>query len=398
MDSMEIIERLTSAGPRWPGLEGDRAATRLIADELEQMGREVEAEQIKVRPAYHLTLAFLAAVAIAGTVLSATSSPPLGVLLLLLSSAAMYGDLTSRFLLVRWLTSTRTTHNVTSPGAKPNAKNRVILMAHHDAGYGGLIYARPRRDRRRRPSPLARLAGPLDILFWTTIAALVAAVVRLVTGTDASVMTVVQFALIVVLAAYVALLIDSALAGVVPGASSNASGVAALIEVAQRLERLPPFHIDVWIVFPGAKEGFGLGIRQWLKAHAEDIDPRYTYFVNVDTVGNGELHHVTGEGFGLMFRHDRRLVRLCESIGSKPYVWRLGTDGVIPLMRGFPTITLCSLRNGRIPNFHAKSDTPGHVEPEAVERAVDFVEQLVRRIDAALAPESAGRISASAHS
>lgn len=395
---METIERLVSFGPRWPGLDGDKPSAGHIAQELEEMGREANVEPIKVRPAYHITLALLAAIAIAGNVVSATASPPLGVVLLLIASAAMYGDLTSRFLPFRWVTSTRPTQNVTSPGAKPGAKNRVILTAHHDAGYGGLLYARPRRNRRRRPSPFARLAGPLDILFWASIAALVAAVVRLVTGTDASVMTIVQFALTVVLAAYVALLLDSALAGVVPGASGNASGVAALLEVARRLDQLPPFHLDVWVVFTGAKEGFGLGMRQWLKEHTEDVDPRYTYFINIDTVGNGDMHHVTGEGFGLMYRHDRRLIRLCESIGSKPYVWRLGTDGVIPLMRGFPTITLCSLRAGRIPNFHAKSDTPENVEPEAVDRAIDYVEELVRRMDAALAPQPAGRVTAPARS
>jgi hypothetical protein len=392
---MQTIERLCSFGPRWPGIEGDRRTAEYLANELELIGREVAVEPIKIRPAYHLTLAILGAVAIAGNVLSATSSPPLGVVALLLAAAAMYGDLTSRFLALRWLTSKRPTCNVTSPGPRPDARTRVVLTAHHDAPFGGLLYARPKR--RRRPSPLSRLAGPLDVLFWTTIAALVTAVVRLVTGTDASAMTVVQFALIVVLAAFVALLLDSALAGVTPGASSNASGVAAVLEVARRLERRPPEHIDVWAVFPGAKEGFMLGLREWFKEHAEDIDPRYTYFVNVDTVGNGEVHHVTGEGFALIFRHDGRLVRLCESMGSKPYLWRLGTDGVIPAMRGYPSITLCSLDpRGRIPNFHKKSDTPTNVDPEAVERAIDFVEEVVRRIDRAMAPEPATPLPAEA--
>jgi Iap family predicted aminopeptidase len=90
-------------------------------------------------------------------------------------------------------------------------------------------------------------------------------------------------------------------------------------------------------------------------------------------------------------------VRLCESIGSKPHVWRLGTDGVIPLMRGYPSITVCSLdRSGRIPNFHSKRDTPDRVDPEAVERAIDFVEEIVRRIDVAMAPDRASPIPAQA--
>jgi peptidase M28-like protein len=396
MSAMQTIERLVSFGPRWPGLEGDRRTTDFLARELEAMGRTVELEPIKVRPAYHITLALLAALAVAGNVLSATSSPPLGVVLLLVAAAAIYGDLTTRFLAARWLTSRRTTANVSSPGTRSEARARVILVAHHDAPQSGLLYARRRRGR---PTPLSRLAGRLDPLFWATFVSLIVAVVRLVTGSDAGVLTVGQFGLTVALMAFVALLVDSALSGVVPGASSNASGVAAVLEVARRLGRRPPENVDVWIVLTGAKEGFMLGMRQWLDAHDDQLSRDHTYFLNVDTVGNGELHHVTGEGSPLMYRADRRLVRLCESSGSKPHVWRTGTDATIALMRGYPSITLCALdRSGRMPTRHAKSDTPARVEPEAVERASDLVEQVVRRIDAALAPDPATRLPAEARS
>jgi len=119
--------------------------------------------------------------------------------------------------------------------------------------------------------------------------------------------------------------------------------------------------------------------------------------VNVDTVGNGSIHHVTAEGFALLFRHDRRLATACERLGSQPHVWRLGTDGVVPLQRGYPSITLCALENGRIPNFHRPSDTVENVDPESVEAAADFVEALVRRIDGAFAQEpSAERMPSSA--
>jgi hypothetical protein len=387
MSAMDTIERICSLGPRWPELEGDRRVASFLVGELEGMGREARLEQIKVRPAYHITLALLAALAVAGSVLS-VGSPPLGVVLLLLAAAAMYGDLTTRFQLLRWLTSRRSTANVTSPGPKPDARIRIVLTAHHDASHGGLLFARPRLLSSRRASLLSRLAGPLDLLFWTTIAALVAAVVRLATDTGANALTIVQFGLTVVLLLFVALLLDSALSEIVPGASSNASGVATLLEVGRRLERRPLENVDLWIVFTGAKEGSMLGMRAWMKEHDEDIRRDHTYFLNVDTVGNGTIHHVTGEGSPLLYRHDLRLARLCESIGSKPHVWRLGTDGVIPLMQGHLSITLCSLdRRDRVPNFRMKSDTPERIEPEAVARAIDFVEDLARRIDGAMAPE-----------
>src|SRR5439155_11510420 len=231
------------------------------------------------------------------------------------------------------------------------------------------------------------------LVFWSAIAALAAAVVRLVSGWDTNAMSAVQFVPTVALILLAALLLDNALSRAVPGASDNASGVAAVLEVAGRLERRPVENVDVWIVFTGAEEGVVLGMRAWMAEHADDLHRDRTWFVNVDTVGNGRVHHVTAEGYALLLRHDRRLIAACERLGSRPHVLRLGSDGVVPLMRGYPSITLCALENGRIPNFHRPSDTVRNIDHAAVEAAADSVEELVRQIDGAFAQEpSAARI------
>jgi Peptidase family M28 len=392
---MDTIERLVSFRPRAPGADGDAPTIDYLAAELRRIGRDATVERIRVRPSFHIALALLAALAVVGGVVS-VSSPPLGVVILLLTSIALYADLTGRFSPVRFLTSPRDTANVTSRGRSPDARHRIVLTAHHDAAQGGLLFAR-RARRRRRPSPLTRLAGRIDLVFWLTIAALAAAVVRLVSGWDTNVMSAIQFAPAVGLIVLAALLLDTALAKVVPGASDNASGVAAVLEVADRLERRRPENVDVWVVFTGAEEGFMLGMRAWLDEHDEELHKDRTYFINVDTVGNGRVHHVTGEGFALLVRHDRRLVATAERLGSDPYVWRLGTDGVVPAMRGYPSITLCALERGRIPNFHRPSDTVENIDSGAVEDATDFLEELVRGIDAAFPQESsAARMPSSA--
>src|SRR4051794_12112173 len=368
---METIERLVSFSPRAPGAEGDGPTVDYLAAELRRIGRDATIERIRVRPSFHIALALLAAIAVVGGVVS-VSSPPLGVVILLLAAVGIYGDLSGRFSPVRFLTSPRDTGNVTSRGRLPEARHRVVMTAHHDAAQGGLLFAR-RAGRRRRPSPLTKLAGRIDLVFWFTIAALTAALVRLLTGWDTNTMSAIQFIPAVALIVLAALLLDTALAKVVPGASDNASGVAAVLDVADRLERRPTENIDVWVVFTGAKEGFALGMRAWLKEHAQELNKERTYFVNVDTVGNGRMHHVTGEGFALLYRHDRRLVVACERLGSKPHVWRIGSDGVVPAMRGYPSITLCALENGRIPNFNRPSDTVANIDPDSVAGAADFV-------------------------
>ncbi len=385
---LSIIERIVSFGPRWTGMEGDRRTVDFIANELRASGRPVDLEEIRVRPAFHLTHAIHALLAVGGTLLS-TTSPPLGVLVLLLVAASTYGDLTGRFYIVRFLMPRRQTRNVTSAQPRPGAVARVILVAHHDAARTGLMWVRRRKSRapRRRPRRLlASLAGPLDILFWTVMAALVAALVSLIVD-DSGVLTAVQFAIAVVLLTYVMLLIDVAISDVSPGASDNASGVATVMEVGRRLQGAAPRGVETWLVLTAAKEGLALGMRAWLREHREDLDPRNTFFVNVDTVGQGQLHHVTADGYALVFRSDARLATLCKQLGSQPYVWRVGTDATQAAMAGYASITICGLdAYGRPPEFHRTTDTPDRIDPDALTRAADLVEGLVRRIDEVMAP------------
>jgi hypothetical protein len=151
------------------------------------------------------------------------------------------------------------------------------------------------------------------------------------------------------------------------------------------LKRASRGLVDDAIIDKKKRGFFHAALGAWLRAHRDDLDPRNTYFVNVDTVGNGTVHHVTAEGFLLAFRHDPLLIELCEEMGSAPRVWRTGTDGVLPAMSELSSITICCADGGaRIPHLHRASDTVENVDPAAVEAACNFLEEMVRRIDRAI--------------
>jgi peptidase M28-like protein len=388
---LDTIERLVSFRGRGPGTAAERQAADYLAGELEALGREAQVEPIHVRPAYHLTYALHAALAVVGSVVSVYVEP-LGVVILLLVAVSMYLDLTARFYLLRLLMPRRSSQNVTSRGSRPEAPARLVLTAHYDAARSGLLFARwsrPPGPLRRLVGRLGGLAGPIDLVFWTIIVLLLFAVARLLIGEESTLFTAAQFVPTVLMLVAVVLFVDIALSEVVPGASDNASGVAATLELARRLRAAPPDeHLDVWVVFTGAKEGLMLGMREWMRAHASELDERRTFFVNIDTVGRGAVRYVTGEGFVVISQPDRRLVELCSSIGNgRPYIWRTGTDGTIPIIQGRSSITICCAdEHGRIPDFHRPTDTPDRIEPEAIDRAITFAEKLVRRIDAELVP------------
>src|SRR5919108_2097312 len=379
---MKTIDRLVSFRGRWPGTTAERDAARSLAGELEALGREAQVEPIRIRPAYHLTHALHAALAVIGSVVSVYVRP-LGVVILLLVAVSMYLDLTGRFYLLRLLMPRQRSQNVTSPGSRPDAAARLVLTAHYDAARSGLMFARWSRPPGRIRKALSKLGGPIDAVFWTVTVVLLLTVGRLFIDRDVTLFTAAQFVPTVLLIVAVILLVDVALSEVVPGASDNASGVAATLELVRRLSEAPPDeHLDVWVVFTGAKEGLMLGMREWMRAHAGDLDTRWTFFVNIDNVGRGNVRYVTGEGFIVISQPDARMVELCHSVGNaEPYIWRLGTDGTIPIMGGYSSITICCTdEHDRIPDFHRHTDTPDRIEPEVVERAVRFAEKLVRRI------------------
>ena len=394
MTPVDTISRITSAGPRWPGMRGERKAAEFVAAKLRATGRAVEVEPIRVRPAWPLTYALYAALGVVGNVVS-VYVPPVGVALLLLAAVSMYGDLTARFYVLRRLFPRRDSENVTARGLSPEAPARLIVTANHDAARSGLIF-----NRRRRPPPrpfrrLATLASRTDLVFWVLILSLALALVRLFAGFEASEarpLTIAQFVCTALLLTAVTLFVDVALSDPVPGANGNASGVAAMLELGRRLYERPPQNLDVWLVSPGAKEGLMLGMREWMRSHADELDPRRTFFLNLDSVGRGNVRVVGSEGFVIIYRHDARLIDLAtaharDELERQPYTWRCGTDGTIPAMRGFSSLTLCATDpHGRVPDFHGQSDTANRIETESIERAVDLAAALIADIDSKLVP------------
>jgi hypothetical protein len=383
----QTIAKLVAFEGRGPGTNAEREAADYLAGELKSLGRDAEVEPIRVRTAYHLTHALHAALGVIGSVVSVYVEP-LGVLIVLLAAVSMYLDLTARLYILRLLMPRRPSQNVTSPGPKPDAPARIILTAHYDAARSGLLFWRWSRPPGRLRQTLARLAGPIDVVFWAIAALLPFTVARLFIAEESTLFTAAQFLPTVVLIAAVILFVDIALSEVVPGASDNASGVAAALELAQHLSDNPPQHVDVWIVFTGAKEGLMLGMRQWMRDHADELDSRRMFFLNIDTVGQGSVRFVGQEGYVVISQHDARLVNLCDSIGrATPQRLRFGTDGLIPLTRNFSSITICCADEyGRLPNYHRHSDTRDQIDSEALGNAVDFIQKLIRSIDREIVP------------
>lgn len=398
---MELIRELCSIEGRGPGTDAERRAANILADRLRRMGRRVEIEPTFVHPQYALVHSVHAVLAIAGSLL-ATAVPAAGFALVLLAATSTYLDLNTRLYVIRRLFFRRGSQNVVSPGGRPGAPARLILVAHYDAARTGYIFGSRSQRLARRLSERGRVAlGPFRILFWGGIAPLLPILGARMAGLDAGWLAVLQLLPTVILVVALFLLIDISLSEIVPGAYDNASGVAAVISAADELRANPPASLDVWVVLAGAEECLCEGMRAFVRDHRGDLDPAATAIVNVDSVGHGNINYEVSQGAVVNVPLDGELIELCEALAgtatsgqsqlaATPLRYNLLDDALPARIRGLRAITIRATDDGLPPPwYHTPQDTPDRIDSDALTRATVFVVALARLLD-----REAGRSSA----
>jgi Peptidase family M28 len=387
---IEVIRELCALEGRGAGTDAERRAANALAARLRGMGRRADIEPFFSHPQYAVVHLVHAVLGIAGS-LVATVEPAVGFALVLLAAASTYLDLNTRFYLVRSLLFRRVSQNVVSPGNRPDAPARLILMAHYDAARTGYIFSKASKRIRRLPERTRLALGPFRLFFWVGLAPLLPILGARMAGLDATWLNAVQAIPTIVLIVAAFLLIDIALSEIVPGAYDNASGVAAALSVADDLTTSPPVNLDVWIVLTGSEESFCEGSRAFIRSRRKQLDRGNTYFINVDSVSSGQVAYEVSQGAVISVPHDRLLVEFCEALaaaeatqgGAMAIRHPLLDDALPPRTRKFRAITLrtTDAEGNLAPWYHTHDDVPERVDSDALRRATDFVVALCRLID-----------------
>ena len=126
------------------------------------------------------------------------------------------------------------------------------------------------------------------------------------------------------------------------------------------------------------------GMAAWLAGEGGTLDPRRTLVVGLDTVGSGTPVVLRAEGGLWPVRYRDEDLALADAGARRagveaPQRWRIGgwTDPVLATLRGLPTLSILSVKDGGFPNYHLPSDVPEHVDWECVERCVDLAEATI---------------------
>lgn len=400
-DARTEVEEICSFEGRLAGTDAERRAANRIAAELGAGGRRCEIEPTTVQPQWavvHMLHCLIAAVAsmIAGL------QPAIAFALVLFAATSAYLDLSARHYLIRRLLFRRASQNVharAASGADADAP-RVILCANVDSPRTGAAYGpavtRLRNSAARR---FPVVSSPTRLWFWS-IALLLPPIGARMAGIDADWLAVLQLppTLILIVAAF--LLGEIALSPASPGANANASGVAAALTAAHRLDADPPESLAVDVVVLGGGETTMQGMRAFVRSHRKELERRSTWFLSLESVGHGDPRWLISQGLAISLPMDPGLRGLAEAIslaadedGHAASPIRDGSisAGWVARAYGYRALAITSREDDEaVPaGHHTPQDTPGAVEPEAIERAAVLAEQLVRLLDRDLTRRSA---------
>ncbi len=383
------VDALCGFERRLPGTDSERRASKHVASRLEATGRRAVIDPTYVQPQWALVHMLHCALAVAGS-LAAVEEPIVGFVLVLVAAVSAYLDLNARHYLLRRLPFRRASQNVHTLPREPGAEPVVVLCANVDAPRTGAGYnrlpARLQELAARSGFPVA--SSPTRIWFWS-IALLLPPLGARLAGLDPDWLAALQLPQTLILIVACFLLGEIALSPASPGASSNASGVAALFEALRRIDGDPPANLRVEAAICGGGETTMQGMRALLRGPGRKLDAAHAYFLSLETVGAGEPRWLLSQGPAVSLPLDAELAGLCEVLtaaaGRSGGPMRDGRTSAAFVARAyrFRSLALTCREPGRaLPDgFHTPRDLPGAVDPAAVEAAAELAAGLVRLLD-----------------
>lgn len=365
---------------------GERASADWIKSELERRGLVARTEQEAATGGYWLPLGLLCAAGLVAAGLAAGGRRGTGTALATVAAIGLADDLALGRRWFRHLVAKRRTWNVVGEVSGDSYGHTIVLVAHHDAAHSGFIFDPSGAEwlAERAPWLIEKINTDLPV-FWPVVGG----PAMIAVGAAFRRRTVLWFGAGLALASLAAFG-DIARRPVVRGAIDNASGVAAVLEVARRLRESPPARTRVLLVFTGSEEALWEGIEAFGARHFASLPREETFFLSVDQVGDHRLCVLRGEG-PIRMRHYRTDVRqLIHEVAhdleiEMPFTRlrsRTGTDGQYAAKAGYPAASLQSKTETKLQTaYHWPTDTPEVVDYSTLADAVRLCEGIVRRLD-----------------
>ena len=257
--------------------------------------------------------------------------------------------------------------------ARGERRRTLVLVAHHDAAHTGLMW-----NPRLATGAVRDGRPPFSLLPEVAMAAVAFGPRRVRAPARA------------VLALATALSLEVAHGDTVPGASDNATGVAAVIALVERLVADPLDGTEVAIVLPGCEESGMGGMAAWLRSARSALDPAPRSCSGWTRWGRGSRWSPARRGRCGAFATAKRTWTCstrapCAPVWSRPaaFDWVAGPIRCSLGWRACPPSRCSRCAATRFNDYHLPTDIPERVDWDSVERCLAIAESAAREWAAA---------------
>lgn len=362
-------------GPRGTATHGEQQGANYTRQVLQNLGYQVEEQEFLAPTTFSWTFVFIYLLP-ATALLAGLVNLWLGASLALLGALLFFLELNTVEVVSRIMPKGKSRNVIArTPGAE--GKRPVVLVAHVDSSKAAMNFS-PQMVKGFRTSFL--------IMVYSVILSSVLQVAAALIGQR----FLLWFSLPFV--AYLLVNIGFMLHReqwnrYTDGANDNASGVGVALALAEQMRgRLQ--NSSLWCVITGAEEAGTFGMIRFLARYGHGL--KDAVFINLDNIGAGTVHFMSGEGMFPTFKSSPELLEACHqvqrdnpSLGVKQGVYNLmSTDALPALVRGYRAISFLAVDDhGLLPNWHWLSDTYENVEETTLGQAQAFVAELLEALD-----------------
>lgn len=363
-------------GTRGTATHGEEQGSHYAAQVLQNLGYQVEEQTFRTVPTFswvYLILYLLPTLALAVSFFSRSAAAIVAVL----AAVVFFLELNTVEVISRLLPK-RESRNVVAhrPAMSETPRQKVVLVAHIDTSKAALNFS-PQMVKGFRTSFL------LMVLSMVAVAAL--SLLRFWLSSPILLWLQLPFVLYLLVTAGF-LLHRENWNRYTEGANDNASGVGIVLSLAEQMRMKVP-GLDLWCLITGAEEAGTFGMIRFLERQGQDF--RDAYFLNLDNVGAGTFHFMSGEGMFPSWKSSAPLLQLCRQVrdehpdlGVQQGVYNLmSTDALPALARGYRAISFLAVDEaGLLPNWHWLSDTYENVDECTLTQGQQFVTHLLERL------------------
>jgi hypothetical protein len=364
-------------GTRGTASHGEEQGARYAAQVLRSQGYQVEEQEFQTVTTFSWTFLILYLLPVLAWAVS-WSYPLVGAIVALLAASLFFLELNTVEVVSRLLPKA-TSRNVVAhrPPVGTEPRQQVVLVAHVDTSKVALNFS-PQMVKGFRTSFL--------VMVFSVIAVPLLTLLRLWIPLAASWWLQIPFVVYLLITSGF-LLHREKWNRYTDGANDNASGVGIVLALAEQM-RQRVTNLDLWCLITGAEEAGTFGMIRFLQQRGEHF--RNAYFINLDNMGAGTVHFMSGEGMFPTWSASPQLLQFCQQtqqehpgLGVRQGVYNLmSTDALPALARGYQAISFLAVDDaGLLPNWHWLSDTYENVREATLGQGQAFVARLLELID-----------------